>query len=63
MAKTNAVPEENKLLFSDGTIKEKKFLQDGKLEGEYTSYYNNGQIMAHLFFFHGKKKWRGGGLL
>ena len=34
MAKTNAVSEENKLLFSDGAIKEKKFLQDGKLEGE-----------------------------
>ncbi len=55
MAKSYANPEENNLFFPDGSIKERKFLQEGKLEGEYTSYFNNGQIMAQLHFVHGKK--------
>ena len=55
MAKSYANPEEKKLFFSNGFLKERKFLQDGKLEGEYTSYFNNGQIMAQLHFVRGKK--------
>jgi len=32
-----------------GQIKEKKVSLDGKLHGEYTSYFGNGQIMTDCF--------------
>jgi len=49
MAKTNTTAEEQKLFFSDGSIREKKIIKNGKLEGEYTSYYKNGQILGQLY--------------
>jgi len=39
-----------------GQIKEKKVSLDGKLHGEYTSYFGNGQIMTRLFFANGHRE-------
>jgi antitoxin component YwqK of YwqJK toxin-antitoxin module len=39
-----------------GRLTEKKFTLNGKLEGEYTSYYDNGQIMVRLFFRNDKRE-------
>ena len=36
--------------YEKGQIREKKFLRDGKIHGEYTSYFGNGQVMARLHF-------------
>jgi uncharacterized protein len=55
MAKTNQAPEEKKQFYSDGTLKDLTFVKDGKVEGVYTSYFQNGQIMAQLHFTRGKK--------
>src|SRR4030066_117377 len=55
MTKSTITPEEKKLFFPNGNIKERKFLLEGKLEGEYISYFNDGQIMANLHFVRGKK--------
>jgi antitoxin component YwqK of YwqJK toxin-antitoxin module len=55
MGKTDAVPEEKTLLFPDEKIKERKFILEGKREGEYTSYYHSGQVLAHINFIRGKK--------
>ena len=38
-----------------GQVREKKSTLNGKLEGEYTSYYGNGKVMAHLYFRNGRR--------
>ena len=35
--------------FKDGQVEESKNYVDGKLQGEYTIYYNNGNIKKHFF--------------
>ncbi|NTW77872.1 MAG: hypothetical protein HGB33_08920, partial [Syntrophaceae bacterium] len=53
MTKTNKDGEEKKQFYPDGTLKELMFIKDGKIEGEYTSYFQNGRIIAHLRFADG----------
>ena len=47
---SNFMPQEKILHYANGAVKEKKRLLDGKLEGEYTTYFPSGQIMAQLIF-------------
>ena len=55
MAKKETALEEKTLLFPDEKIKERKFVREGKLEGEYLSYYHKGQVLAQINFIRGKK--------
>jgi antitoxin component YwqK of YwqJK toxin-antitoxin module len=41
--------------YPNGAVKEKKFLVDGRLSGEYKTFFPSGQIMAHLHFLRGKR--------
>ena len=52
---SNFMPQEKILHYPNGAVKERKRLSDGKLEGEYTTYFPSGQIMAQLIFRQGKR--------
>lgn len=41
--------------YKDGKVEEKKNFVDGKLEGEYTTYYNNGNINKHFLMSDGAR--------
>ena len=42
--------------YDSGSVKEKKFLLKGKLDGEYVSLFENGQPMVIVKFVNGLKE-------
>ena len=48
--------QETIIHYPNGAVKEKKYLLEGKMDGEYTSYFPGGQIMAQLHFMQRQKK-------
>jgi len=55
------MPKEKVIHYPNGAIKEKKYLLEGKIHGQYTTYFPSGQIMAQLHFSSGKCQWTGAG--
>ena len=42
--------------YDSGAVKEKKILLKGKLDGEYVSFFENGQPMVQVKFVNGLKQ-------
>ncbi|MCK7504353.1 MAG: hypothetical protein MZV70_09890 [Desulfobacterales bacterium] len=47
--------QEKIIHYPNGAVKEKKYLLEGKMDGEYTTYFPGGQVMAQLHFVNGKE--------
>ncbi len=41
--------------YPDGTVKVKKYFEEGKLEGHYTEYHENGKIKSEWNFLKGRQ--------
>jgi antitoxin component YwqK of YwqJK toxin-antitoxin module len=56
MADPPAEPREEVSRDDRGRLRERKFTLRGKIEGEYTSYFANGQVMVRMGFCNGRKE-------
>ena len=56
MAELPAEPREEISRDDRGRLRERKFTLRGKTEGEYTSYFGNGQVMVRMNFHNGRKE-------
>ncbi len=56
MAEPPAEPQEEVSRDDRGRLRERKFTLHGKIEGEYTSFFGNGQMMVRMSFRNGRKE-------